>query len=554
MTAGGALDALLIEPVPGIGQRFLPDGSTAKYLLGLAAKPEATARQLRQYLAELGDIVAGESRVEPDPRDRRFADQAWRTNPLLRRILQAHLVTRETSMALIDLAELDWRDETRVRFLIGNLLDALAPSNVPLVNPVSARVALDYGGLSLVQGALNFVDDMKSAPRLPTMVDAEGFALGTTLAATPGAVVYRSEVFELLQYHPVTEKVHATPLLIVPPTINKYYITDLAPERSMVEYLVAAGQQPFVMSWRNPDAEHADWGLGTYVRAVFEAMDAVERITGADQVLLGGACSGGMLASCAAALLAHRGELDRLAGFSLMVTVLDNARAGEPAAFANRPVAEAAKAMSRRVGYLDGRYLAEGFAWLRPNDLIWSFWVNNYLCGGKPPKFDVLYWNSDVTRMPARLHADFIDVGMHNALARPGGLTIDGEPVDVSAIDTDSYVLAAISDHITPWQNCYRSVGLLGGDSRFVLSRSGHIAALVNPPGNPKSKYQVNPENPTDTEEWLAGAETYGGSWWPDWLAWLAERAGPMVPAPRGLGGGGLAPLAAAPGTYVHAR
>ncbi|MFI6214532.1 PHA/PHB synthase family protein [Nocardia brasiliensis] len=554
MHIGGPMDALLIESAPGIAQRFRPDGSTVKYLLKLAAQPETTTRRLRTYVRELGQIVAGESRIEPDPRDRRFGDQAWRTNPMLRRILQAHLATRDTSLDLIALADLDWRDETRVRFLVGTLLDALAPSNVPLVNPISARVALDYGGLSLLQGARNFFADMRSAPRLPTMVDPEGFELGRTLAATPGAVVYRSEVFELLQYHPVTETVQATPLLLVPPTINKYYITDLAPDRSMVEYLVAAGQQPFVMSWRNPEAEHARWGLATYVCAVLEAMSAIERITGTEQVLLSGACSGGVLAACAAALLARRGESGRVAGFSMMVTVLDNTRAGAPAAFADRPAAEAAKALSRRTGYLDGRLLAEGFAWLRPNDLIWSFWVNNYLCGNKPPKFDILYWNSDTTRMPAQLHADFIDVAMHNALSRPGGLAIDGEPIDIGAVEADAYVLAAISDHITPWENCYRSARLLGGDTRFVLSRSGHIAALVNPPGNPKSKYLVHNENPAAPEQWLAEAQTREGSWWPDWLAWLSDRAGPRVPAPGRLGGGGLEPLADAPGGYVHTR
>ncbi|WP_405494617.1 PHA/PHB synthase family protein [Nocardia sp. NBC_00511] len=360
-------------------------------------------------------------------------------------------------------------------------------------------------------------------------------------------------MFELIQYRPVTETVHAIPLLMVPPTINKFYITDLAPGRSMVEYMVASGHQPFVMSWRNPERAHADWGLATYVRAVFDAMDAIERITGSEQVLLGGACSGGMLASCAAALLAQTGRLDRLAAFTLMVTVLDNTRAGEPAAFANRPLAEAAKQMSRQAGYLDGKHLAEGFAWLRPNDLIWSYWVNNYLCGNKPPKFDLLYWNADVTRMPAHLHADFIDVALHNALARPGGVLIDGVRVDMVSVTTDSYVLAGISDHITPWENCYRSVGMLGGDTRFVLSRSGHIAALVNPPTNPKAEYQVNETNPADPVEWLAGAVTSAGSWWPDWRDWLAARAGDHIPAPQTLGGGGLEPLEPAPGRYVHA-
>jgi polyhydroxyalkanoate synthase subunit PhaC len=264
-----------------------------------------------------------------------------------------------------------------------------------------------------------------------------------------------------------------------------------------------------------------------------------------------GTCSGGIIASIAAANLASIGEQDRLAAFGLLVTVLDNVQAGMAAALADRRLAAAATSRSRRRGYLDGRALAEVFAWLRPGDLIWNYWVNNYLLGRKPPAFDILFWNSDTTRMTAKLHADFVDLSMHNHLVTPDALTVLERPVDLSQVDVDSYVVAGIADHITPWQNCYRSAQLLGGDSRFVLSTSGHIAALVNPPGNPKATYQINKDNPADPAEWLRTAQSQQGSWWPDLLAWLGERCGPEKAAAEELGGGGLRPLVDAPGTYV---
>jgi len=264
-----------------------------------------------------------------------------------------------------------------------------------------------------------------------------------------------------------------------------------------------------------------------------------------------GVCAGGIIASVAAAHLAASRQRDRLAAFGLLVTVLDTAQAGTAGALVDRQLASAAKAMSARRGYLDGRALAEVFAWLRPGDLVWNYWVNNYLLGKRPPAFDVLFWNADTTRMSARLHADFVDLAMDNKLRTPGALSVLGTPIDVGAVATDTYLVAGIADHITPWQNCYRSTQLLGGKSRFILSTSGHIAALVNPPGNPKAHYQANNSTPADAEDWLRTAETQQGSWWPDLLAWLGDRCGKQAPAPDELGGGGLRPIVDAPGTYV---
>jgi polyhydroxyalkanoate synthase subunit PhaC len=545
------LDVLLADAAAGPLRRFAPDASTAKFAVALARRPVTTARRLGSLAAELARIGAGTSALAPAKRDRRFADPAWTGNRLLRRIVQAYLAAEMTAGQLVGDAALDWQDDKRVRFLVENLADALSPSNVPLVNPASAKAAIDTGGVNFVHGGVSLLRDMATKPRIPEMVDTSSFEVGRNLAVTPGAVVLRTEILELIQYRPQTAQVREVPLLIVPPTINKYYAMDLAPGRSLVEYLVQNGQQTFVISWRNPDARDAGWGMDTYVGAVLDALDAVQRVCGVDQAAMTGVCAGGIIASITAGHLAATSRLGQLAAFGLFVTVLDTTHAGTLGALADRRLLTAAKAISRRRGYLDGRDLAEMFAWLRPGDLIWNYWVNNYLLGQKPPAFDVLFWNADTTRMTAALHADFVDLAMDNKLLTPGSLTILGTAIDLSQVDTDAYLVAGIADHITPWQNCYRSTQLLGGTSRFILSTSGHIAALVNPPGNPKARYQISKTTPADPEDWLKTAATEHGSWWPDMLAWLGDRCGKDKPTPEELGGGGLRPLADAPGTYV---
>jgi polyhydroxyalkanoate synthase len=545
------LDALLVDAALGTFRRFAPDMSAAKLAVSLARRPRATGRRMGGLAAELVRIGAGTSSLAPATRDRRFTDPAWTHNPLLHRMVQAYLAAGRTTEELVGEAALGPRDDRRIRFGAENLIEALAPSNLPLVNPASAKAAIDSGGLNLLRGGISLARDLAAPPRIPQMVDGSAFEVGRNIAVTPGAVVLRTEVLELIQYRPQTGQVREAPLLIVPPTINKYYALDLAPGRSLAEYLVQHGQQVFVISWRNPDARHAAWGLDTYVQEVLGALDAVQRVSGAGQAAMVGVCAGGIIASVAAAHLAATGQGDRLAAFVLLVTVLDSAQAGTVGALADRQLAAAAKAMSARRGYLDGRALAEVFAWLRPGDLVWNYWVNNYLLGKRPPAFDVLFWNADTTRMSASLHADFVDLAMDNKLVTPRGVTVLGTPIDVSAIGTDAYVVAGIADHITPWQNCYRSTQLLGGKSRFVLSTSGHIAALVNPPGNPKARYQAGNGTPADPAQWLRTADTQQGNWWPDLLAWLGDRCGPDKPAPGELGGGGLRPIVDAPGTYV---
>jgi polyhydroxyalkanoate synthase len=393
---------------------------------------------------------------------------------------------------------------------------------------------------------------MATPPRVPAMVDTSAFEVGRDLAVTPGAVVLRTPVFELIQYRPQTERVRETPLLLTPPMINKYYVADLAPGRSMIEYAVQQEQQAFAMSWRNPDRRHADWGLDTYAQAVLDALEAVEAITGSPRTHVLGLCAGGIVLSTVLAHLAATGEQERIAGLSLGVCVIDNRQAGTPSAFVDPATAAVAVADSARRGYLDGRTLAGVFAWLRPNDLVWNYWVSNYLLGKEPPAFDILYWNSDTTNMPAALHRDFMRIALDNALVHPGDATVLGTPVDLSKITVDAYLVAGIADHITPWTSAYRTVHLLGSEPRFVLSNSGHIAAMVNPPGNPKASYRVNDALPDDADAWLAAASQTPGSWWEDWTAWLAERSGSERAAPKRLGGRGHRPLEDAPGTYVR--
>ncbi len=549
--AAAGLDTLLSDAVTGGPRRWFPGVAGAKLTAKLATRPWKVARRGAGYWGELAKITVGQSDLAPAKKDRRFADDAWRGNPGFRRLAQSYLAVGQAVDKLISDASLDERSERRVRYAVENVLDALAPTNFPAFNPAALKATLDSGGRNLVQGTAHLVHDLSRRPHIPAMVDESAFSVGEDLALTPGAVVLQTDVFELIHYEPTTAKVRETPLLLIPPMINKFYIADLAPGRSMLEHFVGSGQQCFAMSWRNPDERHAAWDLDTYAGAVIEALGAVETITGADQSHVLGLCAGGITVSCAVAHLAAKGELDRIAGLTLGVCVLDNESTGTIGALSDRPSAAAAIAESQRKGYLDGKALAGVFAWLRPNDLIWNYWVNNYLLGKDPPAFDVLYWNADSTNLPAGLHRDFMEMSLSNAITRPGELVVLDTPIDLTKITVDSYLVAGIADHITPWQSNYRSTQLLGSEPRFVLSTSGHIAALVNPPGNEKSSYQTNDANPPTADAWLREASQKRGTWWDDYVTWIAKRSGREKVAPKKLGGKGFTPLEPAPGSYV---
>ncbi|MEV6217179.1 alpha/beta fold hydrolase [Nocardia sp. NPDC051833] len=548
------LDQILTRAAFGSAGRWLPGSSGARFLDALAQHPDRVKARIGGFVDELGRIAKGTSEIAPRRGDRRFTDPAWSENPLLKRVVQAYLAANDTAEGLLRDAPLEWQDAERMKFVMSNIAEALSPSNNPLISPVAWKALFESGGANTIAGPLNLVRDIASSPRIPSMVEPDAFRVGADLAVTPGAVVYRAPMFELIQYLPQTETVHAVPLLIVPPTINKYYVLDLAPGRSLIEYLVKQGHQVFVVSWLNPDERHSEWGIDAYAAAAIDAFSVVDRIIGAGSVHVLAACSGGLITSLAAAHRAAKGSIGELAGLTLLVTMIDQRRAGVAGSLVDEGVARAAIARSASKGYLDGRHLAEVFAWLRPSDLVWNYWVNNYLQGKTPPKFDILFWNADTTRMPAALHRDFIEAAVHNKLATPGAVTVLGTPVDLGDVTVDSYVVAGSADHICPWTNCYRSSQLLGGKVRFVLSTNGHIAALVNPPGNRKSSYQVSDDNSLDAAEWRGAATTAQGSWWPDYATWLADRSGPRISPSPLLGNTEFAPLGVAPGTYVMAR
>ncbi|UJA20350.1 alpha/beta fold hydrolase [Thermoleophilia bacterium SCSIO 60948] len=551
-SVGGGLDSLLTENSQGPWQRWTPGWAGVKGAAKLLTRPRRLAARTGNLAKDLGKVAIGRSDIEFDKRDRRFKDPAWEGNPVFKRIGQTYLTYARLGDRLISDAELEASDERRVRFAADNVIEALAPTNFPATNPAVVKKTIDTGGRNLRDGLVKFVGDMSSKPRIPEMVDTSAFEVGENIALTEGAVVHRDERFELIQYKPQTEKVYRRPIVVVPPQINKYYIIDLAPERSLVEHLVANGHQVFVMSWKNPGADQADWRLTDYIASTHDAIDIALDITRADKAIGFGICAGGITLSVAAAHMAARGE-DKLAALTLGVTILDNEHAGTLSSFADRRLANLAIADSAKRGYLDGRSLAGTFAWLRPSDLVWNYWVNNYLLGKQPPAFDILYWNSDSTNMPAGLHKDFIDISVENALVTPGALEIDGTPIDLSKVEVDSYVVAGIADHIVPWQNAYGTTRLLGSEPRFILSTSGHIAALVNPTDNEKASFQTTngSGNPETAEEFLEQASKHKGSWWADWVEWLAERSGEQRNKPRKLGNAKHEAICDAPGTYV---
>ena len=500
--------------------------------------------------ADLTDVLRGRSDIAPAEKDRRFVDEAWRSNGAYKRWMQAYLVVECQLKSLPSEAGLEGTRARRAEYVATLVADAIAPTNSLVGNPASLKRAFDTGGASLVAGFKNFVRDLRTNGGMPSMVDSSPFEVGVNLAATPGAVVYKTDLLELIQYAPVTPKVWRRPVLIVPPQVNRYYVLDLSPGRSMAEHLVATGHQTFMISWRNPTKADRAWDLTRYVLEAVEALQVVRRISRMQRINVLGACAGGVTTAAMLAYLAAREE-DLVESITFLVTVLDFEADSAATVFADDAALAAAVRRSQRKGILAGADLARAFAWLRPNDLVWNYWVNNYLMGKQPPIFDVLAWNADNTNLPAGLHADFLNVFKTNGLANPGTLSVDGIPIDLGSIAMDSFFIGASTDHITPWPACYRGAGLVGGSSEFILSSSGHIQCLVNPPGNPKSSYLTNSALPDSHEAWLEAAESHQGSWWDYWVSWLSERAADERRAPAKLGNKRHPAGIPAPGTYV---
>jgi polyhydroxyalkanoate synthase subunit PhaC len=508
---------------------------------------------LEQEVALLRDVMAiaaGRSQLSAALGDKRFTDPAWQEHPLYRMCLQTYLAWTKSVAQFVDQSGLDRRTKERVRFAASLVTDAMAPTNTLLGNPAALRRILDSRGASLLAGLQNMVADMATNGWMPSQVDKSAFKVGANLALSKGAVVLTTPVLELVQYSPATDSVHARPHLIVPPQINKFYFFDLAPGRSIVEHLTRSQFQVFAISWRNPTAAQRDWDMETYVAAIREAIDAIRDITGSPDVIVHAACSGAMTATILAGVLAARRE-PLIRAMTLMVAVLGGSPDTQLGLFSTPEVIAAAKLETTRRGVLEGGEMGRVFAWMRPNDLIWSYWTNNYLMGNPPPAFDILYWNNDTTRLPAKFHGTLVDIFANDWLLHPGQFEVHGIPIDVSQIDCDKFIVAGLTDHITPWRDGYRMARTLGGRNEFVLSSSGHIQTLINPTGSAKGKFFINPKLAPTPDDWLSEAKAVPGSWWEHWRSWLAERSGEIRTAPERLGNDRYAPGADAPGTYV---
>ena len=517
---------------------------------GVLRSPQSALNREMEFVGALLSILTGTAEIEAQKGDKRFADPIWSKNPFYHMSMQAYLAWSRAMEGFARDIEPDRAAQRRAQFVMSLLTEASAPTNTLLGNPAALKAALESGGQSLANGLCNLLNDLATNNAMPAQVDKSKFKVGGNLAMSPGAVVWRNEVLELIQYTPQTTEVYARPHLIVPPQINKYYVFDLAPGKSIVEHLLKQGFQTFIVSWRNPTAEQRDWNMETYVSSLLEAIETVRAITGSQDVNLHAACSGAITISALLGYLAAKKEKPVYA-VSMMVAVLAPENESLLSAFASKETIAAARMASAAKGVLEGEEMSRIFAWMRPNDLVWNYWVNNYLLGNPPPAFDVLYWNSDTTRLPAGFHSDLLDVFGIELLRKPGTLSILGESIDLSVVDVDKFVVAGVTDHITPWKGVFQSTALFGGSTEFVLSSSGHIQSLINPPGNPRARYYLGDSPTGSPDAWLASAREHSDSWWVHWAEWLAARSGEKKPAPRELGNKLYAPIVAAPGEYV---
>ena len=516
-----------------------------------------SALRLVTRLAPLPAIAVGrwfgaelESHVDVDPKDRRFADPAWSDNPVFYSLRLMYEIAGHYGDELVDSSGVDALSREKAGVALGLLHDSLAPSNFHLTNPAVIKRAIDTAGKSVVDGAWNFVDDVLHNGGRPRQVDTSSFVLGKNLAATPSKVVYRNELMELLQYEPNTPKVHANPLLFSPPWINKYYVMDLAPGRSFVEWAVNHDRTVFAISYRNPGPEQAHVTLDDYlVHGPRRALDVVEDITGAQTIDVVGLCLGGAMTAITAAYLNAKGD-SRVGTLTLLNTLLDYSDPGVLRVFTDRRAVERLEKQMARKGYLPGASMATTFDLLRPNDLIFNYVVSNWLMGQQPPAFDILAWNADSTRLPAAMHSFYLrNFYVENSLAK-GRLELAGEPIRLADIKQDTYLVGAENDHIVPWRSAYAAIRLLSGPVRFVLSSGGHIAGIVNPPG-PKGWYLVADETPQSPIEWREKAARHAGSWWEDWVGWSREHAGPLVDPPP-LGSDAYPVMCDGPGDYIR--
>lgn len=535
-------------------------GAIGLLLRETASDPARTMRHAQAFSEDVVKIMMGQSELSPDPKDKRFMDPAWRFNPFFKAGAQYYLAVQKGMKSWIDELELDALERDRANFISAIIIDALAPTNSLIGNPTAQKRIVDSGGLSLLKGLKNAYNDMVYNDGMVSQVDKKPFTLGENVATSKGNVVYRDEIMELIQYAPTTDEVYAIPQLTIPPQINKMYINDLSPEKSVVKWQVDNGIQTFVISWRNPQKEHGAWAMADYIAACTRALDVVCEIIGSKKVNVSGGCSGGQTLAMLVSKLQASGD-DRIGSVTLMVCVLHPKQTDiEAGSLMSDNGLALAKQRAARKGVIKGSDLSRGFAWLRPNDLIWNYVINNYLMGEDPPAFDVLFWNADATNLSASLMGDFLHIYETLAFTRKGEVEMVGHKIDLSKVTNDLFILGGVTDHITPWRACYRSTQLFGSKNiDFILSQSGHMQAILNPPTNPKAKYFKMKGNtptkagktPADVDDWLAKAEEVKGSWWPYWMEWVQARSGDKKAAPTSTGSKKHPALEPAPGLYV---
>ncbi len=499
----------------------------------------------------LGNVSVAESRRSS--RERRFQDEAWQNSPYYQLIKKSYLTTSKQLAELVDQAPVDEKSKLQLRFYARQFIDAMSPSNFPATNPEVIRAAIRTRSGCLVAGMQNLIEDLQKG-RI-TRVDESAFEVGRNLAVTPGSVVFENELIQLIQYTPQTTKVEATPLLIVPPCINKFYLLDLGAGNSLVEYAVSRGHQVFLISWRSADAEiqHLTWD--DYLNlGVLKSIEVVRSIANVDQVHALGFCVGGTILSCAAGVLAARGE-NKLATITLLTTMIDFADTGEIGLLIDQNSVSLREATIGRGGILPGKELAFTFGTLRANDLIWRYVVESYLKGATPDAFDLLYWDSDSVSLPGPMYCWYTrNTYVENRIKEPGATTQCGERIDLSKVKVPIFILASREDHIVPWQSAFRSKDLMGRDPRFVLAASGHVAGVINPPARNKRSHWVNDNLNCDANNWLENSDEKPGSWWPDWDGWMKAHSSGSVQAPTELGNAAFRVIEPAPGRYVRQK
>ena len=540
------------NPFVGISRRGVLDTARMAAIQSIK-NPSNLIKHWFGFAKEVTRVVRGKSDLAPPPKDRRFADVAWKDSPFHRAWLQLYLAAGKEIQGWIEDEKIHGYDKERLKFLSSLVVDGLAPSN-SILNPAALKRLVETGGLSTLKGAKQLVSDFSEHFGMPSSVDKSAFKVGEKLANTPGAVIFRNDVIELIQYKPTREKVFSRPILIIPPQINKFYVFDLSENNSVVKYMLSKGLQVFTVSWKNATPKQRHWNLTTYINALEEAIAVIANITGSKDVNAMAACSGGLTFVSLLGYFAAN-QINTVNTASLLVSLYDmgSMTEGTPMTlFADEGSIKAARKFSARKGIVDGSQMARIFAWMRPNDLVWNYWVNNYLMGNTPPAFDILYWNADNTCLPAAFHSEMLDMLEYNPLVKPEEKIIKNTPIDLSKVTCETYSVAGITDHICPWAACYRSAQHLGGKKWFVLSTSGHIQSILTMPGNPKASYRIGTEGMgEDPENWKTDAKVEKGSWWEHWAGWIAERSGEMKSAPKKLGNKYYHAQCDAPGTYV---